>query len=99
MTKTNDTSVREYVNEATGETAGAFVGSAMEEAFESNADWKLADGHAAADTADQTDVIDPDNHSRDELNELAKEAGVEGAEAMPNKPAVADAINAARGGE
>ena len=45
------------------------------------------------------ETINPEDHSRSELDKLASEAGLTDAAKYPNKPAVADAINRVRAGE
>lgn len=44
-------------------------------------------------------TVNPDEHSRPELNQLALDAGLTDLDRYPNKPAVADAINRVRSGE
>ena len=45
------------------------------------------------------DTVNTENHSREELNQLAVDAGLTDAAKYPNKPAVADAINRVSAGE
>jgi hypothetical protein len=43
--------------------------------------------------------VNAEDHSREELNQLATDAGLADAAKYPDKPAVADAINRVRAGE
>src|ERR687886_161066 len=45
------------------------------------------------------ETVNADEHSREELNQLATDAGLSDAAKYANKPAVADAINRVCGGE
>jgi hypothetical protein len=51
---------------------------------------------AAKASTEEAGPVAPNEHSRTELNELATAAGVDNPEALDNRGAVADAINAAR---
>lgn len=104
---TDNTAYREWVN-ADGETAGAYLGSEFDKAFASNPDWELVKGSATTAPAEEVPEtsddstegevtkVDPSEHSREELNQLATEAGIEDPAELANKGAVADAINAKR---
>ncbi len=45
------------------------------------------------------ETVNVEDHSRDELNQMAVDAGLTDAAKYPNKPAVADAINRVNAGE
>jgi len=92
----------EYIN-ADGETRGAFPGTEQDKVYASDPDWTLAGkGSPATETpagsestgSPDDNGTDIDSLSRDELNALATEKGVENPEELPNKGAVKDAIKA-----
>lgn len=96
----------QYVN-ADGLKQGAYVGTALDEVLASSLDWRLVIDESAPvepeevvedDPTDEDEVaevvsVDADDYSRDELNELARELGIEDAEALATKADVAEAIN------
>lgn len=87
---------REWIH-ADGQTAGAYLESEPDSAFQSSPDWALADSSGAAEaTAEESGSVDGGDYSRGELNQLALEAGVENPEGLANKSEVADAINTKR---
>jgi hypothetical protein len=93
---TTDTAYREWIN-ADGETAGSYLGTEFDKAFASNPDWELVKAEAStAPAEEERSVVDASDYSRDELNQLAQEAGIEDPAALDNKAAVAEAINAKR---
>jgi hypothetical protein len=55
--------------------------------------WNVNKQHHMAES------INPEDHSRADLDKLAHDAGLADASKYPNKPAVADAINRVRAGE
>lgn len=98
----------EYIN-ADGETRGAFAGTEQDKVYASDPDWTLAGkgspatetpaGSESAGSPDGDGTVgeqapDLDSLSRDELNALAAEKGVENPEELPNKGAVKEAIKA-----
>jgi hypothetical protein len=99
--------VHEYVHIDTEETIGAYVGTELDKVLRDDPDYERVSRRAAgreaaakaAEASTEEDapvLVDPNEHSRPELNELASEVGVEYPETLDNKGAVADAINAAR---
>src|SRR4051812_41091428 len=64
MTMSDSTSdIREYVNEATGDTFGAYAGSAPEEALQSNPDWTPVDGGTAEPVSPDTPESEPETET------------------------------------
>jgi hypothetical protein len=94
--------VTEYRNTATGETVGAYAGTEQDKVYAKDEDYELITGSTptpAATTEDEEgdgdQPVDLDGLSRDALNELATEKGVENPDDLPNKDAVKAAIAAA----
>jgi hypothetical protein len=92
----------EYVN-AGGETRGAFAGTEQDKVYASDPDWTpvgkstpATETPAGSESKGSPDDngTDIDSLSRDELNALAAEKGVENPEELPNKGAVKEAIKA-----
>jgi hypothetical protein len=98
----------EYIN-ADGETRGAFAGTEQDKVYASDPDWTpVGKSTPATETpagskstgspddygTDGKQTSDLDSLSRDELNALAAEKGIEEPEDLPNKAAVKDAIKA-----
>lgn len=89
----------EYVN-ADGETRGAFAGTEQDKVYASDPNWTpVGKGSPATETpagsgSPEDAGTDLDSLSRDELDALATEKGVDNPEELPNKGAVKDAIQA-----
>jgi hypothetical protein len=99
----------EYINLETGEKVGAYAGTEQDKVYRDDPDFDIvgrrpstankeeaAKASIEGDGSEPPAKVDPNEHSRPELNQLATEAGVESPESLDNKGAVADAINAAR---
>jgi hypothetical protein len=93
----------EFEHEGNGRRLSAPSGSHLERALERDPEWRPVDGAAPVEEPepaaepDAEPAVEPegdelDDLNRGELNELATELGVEGAEGLPNKDAVKAAI-------
>lgn len=112
MARKNQTSteVNEYVNKVTGETVGAYVGTEQDKVYANDADYEplgkprpaheeQAASGGSKEEPNGTGTSDMEGLSRDELNALATEHGVENPEGLANKDEVKKAIlEAASGG-
>ena len=85
-----------------GDTLGAAVGSELDKVLAHDSDYELvgkgssAQAAQAAGASESAEQVDLETLDRGGLNELATKLGIEGAETLPNKGAVKDAIKAAQ---
>jgi hypothetical protein len=100
--------IHEYRHRNGEDSIGVRVGSETDLAYAGEPDWELVSEVEPApepqpeapeapeeEVSEDTGAVDPDEYSRDELNKLAAELGIDKPESYGSKAEVAEAINAA----